>query len=83
MTNSRSILIDLQEKLHSINPNLPINFPPDDNFKEKWNLDSLDLVEFVARIEHHYQISIPDLDFEKFTSLNKIIGYLTEKNHAG
>ncbi|MBI5917020.1 MAG: acyl carrier protein [Bacteroidetes bacterium] len=73
------ILQDLRAKLHDIKPDLPKDFPPDDHFREVWRLDSLDLVEFVARIEQQYRVVIPDEDLELFTSLNRVIQYLQEK----
>lgn len=73
------ILEELRLKLNSVKPRLPLNFPPDDDFREVWALDSLDLVEFVARIEQHYKISIPDADLEKFTTLNRVVDYVSER----
>ena len=79
MNSREAILKDLQEKIHSIKPGLPMDFPPDDHFKDRWHLDSLDLVELVARVEYTHQLNIPDADLEKFTTLNNIVNYLLKR----
>lgn len=73
-------LIDfLREKLVQIKRSLPKEFPLDDNFKEKWNLDSLSLVELVARIEQHFRIEISDSEIKEFVTLRKIVDCLMQK----
>ena len=39
-------------------------------------LDSLDLVELVARIERHYELMIPDDDLPEMVSLDAIARYV-------
>lgn len=73
-----TMLHDLQLKLKQIKPNLPDNIPPDDHLKNAWGLDSMDLVEFVARIEYQYKIIIPDDALLQFYTLNNIMQYLDE-----
>ena len=43
--------------------------PAESDFRFDWQLDSLDLVEFVARIEQRFKIIIPDEDLPQFVSL--------------
>ena len=69
----------LQKTLIQIRPDLPENFPTEDHFKEVWGLDSLDLVEYVARIEQEYRLEIPDEDLEKLGSIDQIMEYLEKK----
>jgi len=73
-----TLLQDLQTKLQQIKPNLPDNIPPDDHLKNTWGLDSMDLVEFVARIEYQYKIIIPDDVLPQFHTLNNVMQYLDE-----
>ncbi|MCX6798247.1 MAG: phosphopantetheine-binding protein [Candidatus Falkowbacteria bacterium] len=40
--------------------------------KNNLGLDSMDNAEFVLEVEKEYNISIPDEDFDKFTSLGAI-----------
>lgn len=66
----------LQTTLRQIKPSLPTEIAPEDDFKNDWGLDSLDLVEYVARIEQHFMIAVPDEDLEQMTSISAIINYL-------
>lgn len=85
MISNTPMIADLQTMLIQVKPALPPNFPPTDHFKEDWQLDSLDLVEYIARIEHRFQLPIPDTDLEKLTSIAAIEKYLLQRkpNIAG
>lgn len=69
----------LRETLRQVKPSLPENFDTEDNFKNDWGLDSLDLVEYVARIEQHFMIAVPDEDLEKMISVRAVLDYLVSK----
>jgi acyl carrier protein len=43
------------------------------------NIDSLDFVDMVLRIEDEFQISIPDQDYPKLDTVSKINEYLESK----
>ncbi len=45
-------------------------------FKEDMGLDSLDIVEFVARAELRYQVHVPDQDFGLLDTPGKVIDYV-------
>jgi acyl carrier protein len=45
-------------------------------------LDSLDMADFLLRLEHHYKISIPHEEYPKLASLSAIEEYVREKNPA-
>ena len=79
LTDQSEILKVLESKLYDIKPVLKDKVKVEDDMKEVWGLDSLDLVEFIARIEYHYKISIPDEDLSHFKSLTGIISYLQNK----
>ncbi len=66
----------LKDTLHLIKPTIPVDIPMEDNFKQIWGLDSLDLMEFVARIEQHFSLLIPDEDLEKMVNMTSIVNYL-------
>lgn len=85
MNQTTPIISDLQTLLQQVKPSLPPAFPPSDHFKDDWQLDSLDLVEYIARIEHRFQLPIPDSDLEKLTSIHAIEKYLYQRkpNIAG
>lgn len=72
---NKSIRETLSGQLQNIKPDLR-NWDPEDHFKQELGLDSLDLVEFVARIEQHYRIIVPDEDLEKMISLEATAKYV-------
>lgn len=43
------------------------------------NIDSLDLVDLVLRIEDAFDISIPDQDYPMLDTVSKIMNYLESK----
>ena len=48
----------------------------DSNFKEELGVDSLDMAEFVARIEQEYRIEIPDNDWSQIATVNLMAEYI-------
>ena len=79
MTNQQSIIQNLVNQLKNIKPTLPAEWEPTDHFKNVLGLDSLELVEFVARIEQHYRILVPDEDLEKMICLDAVVHYVDQK----
>ena len=59
----------LRRYIKMINPRSPGGLSAESYFKSDWQLDSLDLVEFVARIEQKFKIMIPDEDLPQLVSL--------------
>lgn len=70
------ILSLLRADLKRVKPSLPDEFPIADDFTMDWQLDSLDLVEFVSRIEGTFSILIPDEDLPGFVSLEATLAYV-------
>jgi acyl carrier protein len=79
MTADDAITLFLCAELRSIKPALPSEWPPAARFKQDLNLDSLDLVELVARIEQRYELMIPDADLPAFTSLEALRAYIVDR----
>ena len=69
----------LRMTLRQIKPRLPENFDAHDNFKQDWGLNSRDLVEYVARIEQHFMITVPAEDLEQMVSIQAVLNYLFSK----
>jgi len=66
----------LRDELRSIRPDLPPAWPDHLLFKSELALDSLDLVELVARVEQRLQLMIPDADLPRFAALQDMVDYL-------
>lgn len=52
------------------------------HFKNDMGLDSLDIVEFVARAELRYRVHVPDEDFPRLDSIGKVIDYVLAHSEA-
>jgi acyl carrier protein len=70
------IAVMLRNELLCIRPDLPPVWPDDALFKSDLALDSLDLVELVARVEQRLQMMIPDADLQHFVTLQAMVDYL-------
>lgn len=81
-TATKSVLDILSEQLFTIKNDLPKDWAPTDHFKNDLDLDSFDLVEFVARIEQIYRIIIPDEDLEKMINMEFTVAYVHQKIQA-
>jgi acyl carrier protein len=66
----------LRDELRAIKPALPAELPASANYLGDLNLDSLDLVELVARIEQSYGVMIPDADLPALVSLDATVRYV-------
>ncbi|MFN0175386.1 MAG: acyl carrier protein [Saprospiraceae bacterium] len=77
--SNEQLIAQLRNELRGIKPLLPDDLAATDNFRNDWNLDSLELVEFVARIEQQYSILIPDEDLAELVSLQASAKYLQAK----
>ena len=67
----------LRRELRAIKPHLPADWPTAALYHDDLDLDSLDLVELVARIEQRYAIFIPDADLVGFVSLDATVDYVS------
>lgn len=50
-----------------------------DNLQEKYDLDSIDLFDFILSVEDEFQIEFADEDFEGMTSVQDIIDKVAER----
>lgn len=76
---NEALLTFLRSELRAIKPALPEVLPAQAHYRIELNLDSLDLVELVARIEQRYGVLIPDADLPQFTSLEATVGYVSAR----
>ena len=52
---------------------------PEASFTNHLGADSLDTVELIMEFEKEFEISIPDEDAEKITTVGDAINYISEK----
>jgi acyl carrier protein len=70
----------LREIMQDMKPALNQDFSIDDDFKDDVGLDSLDLTEYVARIENAFLIEVDDKDWKQLVNLKACIEYIQTKN---
>lgn len=72
---------EIMEKFKSIfEERTGINeFKEEDKFIDDLGLDSLGIMDVVAGIEEEFDISVPDEDIEKLTTIKSAIDYILEK----
>ena len=75
-TTTEGVLDFLTGELRAIRPSLPAELSTEARFTADLNLDSLDLVELVARIEQRYALKVPDADLQQFLSLDATRKYI-------
>ena len=76
MTDREALIAFVRNELRIMKPRLPAGWPAAACYRDDLNLDSLDLVELVARIEQRYGFLIPDEDLPGLVSLDATADYL-------
>jgi 3-oxoacyl-[acyl-carrier-protein] synthase II len=77
------LLPRLQRLLRRTTPRLEADVPPDSDFRQDLNFDSIDLVEFVSRIEVEFALQIPDEELPQFLTIGAIASYLERRLRPG
>ena len=68
------------ETLYEIAPELQEQvIEPDLNFRDQFDFDSVDFLNFALSLEKKLQIKLPELDYPKLSSLNGCISYLAAR----
>jgi len=76
------VINQLRSLLMQIQPRLPQTWPSDSLFQSELGLDSLDLVELVARVEQRYGMLIADSELPRFVSLDAMADYICARTQA-
>jgi acyl carrier protein len=72
----------LRRELKAIRRDLPPELDDDADFQNELRLDSLDLVEMVARLEQATGIYVPDEDFPQLKSISATADYVMARRLA-
>lgn len=54
----------------------PAQVRPDISFREQFDLDSMDLLNFIIALHHEFKVEIPERDYPKLLSLEGCVRYL-------
>lgn len=71
-----AIVAFLREEMRLVRPTLPETWPDAALFRSDLALDSLDLVELVARAEQYCRVYIGDEDLARLVSVDAMADYL-------
>jgi len=66
----------LRVEIRKVKDTLPLATATDALLMTDLGLDSLDVVEFVARVEEVYRVSVSDEDWQELTTLQQIADYV-------
>jgi acyl carrier protein len=65
----------LRAELREVNASIPGDLPADEELIADLGLDSLDVVEFVARLEYRFRFVVPDGEWQQLATLDAIAAY--------
>jgi acyl carrier protein len=69
------------QSLTAVAPEIDINaLDPDVNFRDQFELDSVDYLNFVIGLERSLGIKIPDMDYPRLSCLNGCLSYLETRS---
>jgi acyl carrier protein len=72
-------MIDLlRAELANVVDDLPGEVPVDAALRDDLGIDSLDVLEFVSRVEYRCGVTVPDEDWPRLGTLREIAGYVLE-----
>ena len=58
----------------------PTSLKPDENIREKLNIDSFDALQFLVALNDKLGIDIPEEDYGKTATLGSLTDYLEERS---
>ncbi len=83
MHNDAEFRETIRRELRSIRRDkLPPGWDDDSHFRDDLGLDSLDLVEMVARLEQATGIFVPDEDVAQLMSISATVDYVQARRRA-
>lgn len=65
----------LRFELREVNEEIPRDLPDDKKLIAELGIDSLDVVEFVARLEYRFRFVVPDDEWQQLATLDAITAY--------
>lgn len=74
-----ALLAILHEELAATGTDVTGEIPTDRHLTQDLGIDSLDVVEFVARVELRLRFTVPDEDWQRLATLDAIADYALER----
>ena len=77
------IRLAVVKALTSVAPEIdPQTLQPDDVFRQEFDLDSMDFLNFVIGLHTSLGVDVPEADYGKLATLNAAINYLESRLRA-
>ena len=74
------LAVRLLELLNEIAPDVdPAGVIPAVNFRDQFDFDSMDTLNFAIALHRDLGIDVPEADYSRLASLDKCVAYLAEK----
>ena len=73
---STGVIEVLRSEIRKVKDSLPLDVATDALLMTDLGLDSLDCVEFVARVEEVYRLLVADDEWQELTTLDRIAEYI-------
>ena len=78
--NPETVRTLVMEAIQTVAPEMEASdIDPDENLREECDIDSMDFLNFLSALKKISGVSIPETDYPKVDTLNKMIEYLNEK----
>ena len=75
-TTTDALVARLRSELAAVRPDIAATAPQDALLEGELDVDSLDVLEFVARVEATFGVVVPDEDWQHVASLRSLAEYL-------
>jgi acyl carrier protein len=80
--NRQEIVTTVREELLVAAPDAPADPDEAAELRSDLSVDSLAILELVARLEYRFGVAVPDEDWPRLTSIGAIADYLVEARVA-
>ncbi len=77
--NRARVVALLREELGSVKRGLPEEIPLDMPLVDELGLDSLEVLDFVSRIEQRYKVRVPNNVVARLTTLDDVADYVVSR----
>lgn len=78
--DEQEIRSTIWQALKGIAPEVePDEIAPDDNLRDQIDLDSMDFLNFIIALHEKLKVEIPEEDYGKLGTLNKLVAYLVAR----
>lgn len=70
------ILAVVRREIYEVQPDAPRDIPESAAFRADLGFDSLELAEYVARMEQAFRVEVPDEEWQSLSTLARVADYI-------